>query len=119
MRYLGHIYEGLTTNFAKRILMSEMAARSVKTLFRKTIQDIILQESYTVDNITFHGKICDFLNCILGMSYETAEIWKVISAHVKSYFGKDINFNQIDRYYFVISLVLNCKFKVYWNNVSA
>jgi len=42
IRYIGHIYDLLLTTYAKRILMSEIAARSIKTLFRKTIQDILM-----------------------------------------------------------------------------
>jgi hypothetical protein len=43
LRYLGHIYENLTTPFQRRLIMSEIAARSCKSLFRKTIQDIVLE----------------------------------------------------------------------------
>lgn len=43
LRYLGHLYEHLSTSFQKRVVMSEMAARSCKTLFRKTLQDLLLE----------------------------------------------------------------------------
>ena len=34
----------------------------------------------------FNYKICDFLNCVLGNTFETAAIWKVISTHSKAYY---------------------------------
>lgn len=61
-----------------------------------------------------HSKICDFLNCVLGKSYETAEFWKVLSAHAVNNFGVDLNVNEVDRWYFLISLVENCRLNVYW-----
>jgi len=86
MRYLGAIYENLKGNFPKTYLMTEMAARTSKALFRKTVQDIIFEEG-TADNNQFLLKICDFLNCLLGNTYETAAIWKDLSIHNRSYFG--------------------------------
>lgn len=56
-----------------------------------------------------HYKICDFLNCILGNTFETAAIWKVLSTHAKAYFGFELNFDLIDRGHFVISLIENCR----------
>jgi len=53
------------------------------------------------------------------MSHETAEMWRVVSAHAYAYYGKEINFSQIDRWYFVISLIENCKLKVHWNRIDA
>jgi hypothetical protein len=65
--------------------MTEMAARSCKSLFRKTLQDLInSQEAMTKHE--FNYKICDFLNCVLGNTFETAAIWKVISTHSKAYY---------------------------------
>ena len=89
--------------------MSEMASRSCKTLFRKTIQDILIEESYQHDEDNFHNKICDFLNCIIGSSHETAEIWQVLTAHCQAYFGMEIDYGQIDRWFFIVSLVENCR----------
>ena len=43
MRYLGYIYEYLTPGFQKDLFMTEMAARSCKALFRKTLQDLTLE----------------------------------------------------------------------------
>jgi hypothetical protein len=43
IRYLGHIYSHLKTNFQKRIIMTEIASRSCKLLLRKTVQDIIME----------------------------------------------------------------------------
>ena len=40
IRYLGHIYEYLQTPFQKQFLLSEIAARTCKTLLRKTVQDL-------------------------------------------------------------------------------
>ena len=42
MRYLGYIYDYLNAGFQKDLFMTEMAARSCKALFRKTLQDIVL-----------------------------------------------------------------------------
>lgn len=70
--------------------MSELAARTCKTLFRKTIQDLTVEEYPSHKD--FNIKVCDFLNCVLGSSYETAAIWKLLSTHCKHYFGVDINF---------------------------
>jgi len=42
IRYLGHIYSHLKVNFQKRIFMTEMAARSCKSLLKKTLQDLSL-----------------------------------------------------------------------------
>ena len=42
MRYLGLMYDHCSLKFIKSYLMSEMAARATKSLFRKTIQDIII-----------------------------------------------------------------------------
>lgn len=39
MRYLGLIYENCTLKFVKTYIMSEMAARAARALYRKTIQD--------------------------------------------------------------------------------
>lgn len=45
------------------------------------------------------------MNCIVGNTYETAAIWKVLSTHSIAYFGVQLNFDQIDRGYFLISLI--------------
>lgn len=86
MRYLGHLYQHLTTPFQQRVLMSEMAARSCKALFRKTLQDLILEEE-TPSPQALLAKACDFLNCVTGNTLETAALWKVLSAHAFRYFG--------------------------------
>jgi hypothetical protein len=39
MRYLGMIYENCKLKFIKSFIMSEMASRVARALFRKTIQD--------------------------------------------------------------------------------
>lgn len=84
--------------------MTEMAARSCKLLLRKTVQDMVTDEAFDSSEEDFNNKICDFLNCLLGKSYETAEFWKVLSAHSLVCFGMDLNFDQIDRWYLIISL---------------
>lgn len=66
--------------------MSEIAARSCKALFRKTLQDIVLEEE-SVSPQAIVLKACDFLNCITGNTLETAALWKVLSAHAQRYFG--------------------------------
>ena len=43
MRYLGLIYEYASLPFTKSCILAEIAARTCKTLFRKTIQDINLE----------------------------------------------------------------------------
>jgi hypothetical protein len=118
LRYLGQVYDYLKTTFQRRILMSEMAARSCKGLFRKTLQDIQLEEAYLSSDVSFKGKVCDFFNCVLGMSFETAELWKVIAMHARSYFGTEINFSQIDRWYFLVSVVHHCRLKVDWEQIN-
>lgn len=85
VRYLGHLYERVRTAFQKRVLMSEMAARSCKSLFRKTLQDIMLEEEASSQSMVL--KSCDFLNCVTSNSFETAAIWKVLSSHSAAYFG--------------------------------
>lgn len=67
MRYLGHLFERVGTGFQKRVLMSEMAARSCKSLFRKTLQDIMLEEEVNSQSIVL--KSCDFLNCVTSNSF--------------------------------------------------
>lgn len=104
VRYLGHIYEHSSTTFQKRVLMSEIAARSCKSLFRKTLQDIILEEeALSMQSIIL--KSCDFLNCVTSSSFETAAIWKVLSSHSVAYFGVELDFNCIEKGYFLISLI--------------
>jgi hypothetical protein len=71
IRYLGHIYSHLKSNFQKRILMTEMAARCCKSLFKKTIQDLSL-DSKLESEADFNSKLCDFFNCVFGNSFETA-----------------------------------------------
>jgi hypothetical protein len=93
-----------------------MAARSCKALFRKTLQDLALSEAPQGQEL--HCKICDFLNCVLGSTFETAAIWKVLSTHAKAYYGFELNFDQIDRGHFIISLVENLKLDVAWDKVK-
>jgi hypothetical protein len=88
--------------------MTEIAARSCKSLFRKTLQDVVLGEE-SIRGQELHCKVCDFFNCVVGNTFETAAIWKVLSTHANSYFGFELNFDQIDRGHFVISLIENCK----------
>jgi hypothetical protein len=71
--------------------MSEMAARSCKSLFRKTIQDIFLEDE-EANYKSLIMKACDFLNCVLGNSFETAALWKLLASHSKAYFGVGIDF---------------------------
>jgi hypothetical protein len=49
------------------MVMSELAARTCKTLFRKTIQDLTIEEYPSPQE--FNTKVCDFLNCVLGSTY--------------------------------------------------
>jgi hypothetical protein len=86
IRYTGHLYSNLKALFQKRFVMTEMAARSCKALFRKTLQDLALGEE-APQGMELHCKICDFLNCVLGSTFETAAIWKVLSSHSRAYFG--------------------------------
>lgn len=58
------------------------------------------------------------MNCVLGNTYETAAIWKVLSTHAKSYFGFELNFDLIDRGHFVISLIENCRLEVIWEKIK-
>jgi hypothetical protein len=71
--------------------MSEMAARSCKSLFRKTVQDIFLEDE-EANYRSLISKLCDFLNCVLGDSFETAALWKLLSSHSRAYFGVSIDF---------------------------
>jgi hypothetical protein len=116
VRYLGHIYRYLKTQVQREVVMSELAARCCKTLLRKTVQDLTLEER--VAGKEFNGKLCDFLNCVLGNTYETAALWKLLSAHSKSYFGVELNFSHIQRGYFLVSLVQNCSLEVVWERVN-
>lgn len=45
IRYLGLIYENSTLAFTRSYIMSEMAARASKALYRKTFQDIQMEEN--------------------------------------------------------------------------
>lgn len=63
-------------------------------------------------------KACDFLNCVLGNSFETAALWKLLSSHSKSYFGLGIDFEMIDRGYFFVSLVDCCRLRVNWDKIN-
>ena len=96
--------------------MTEMAARSCKSLFRKTLQDLGVSEEAPRD-MELHCKICDFLNCILGNTFETAAIWKVLSTHSRAYFGVELNFDQIDRNHLIVALIDNLKLEVVWDKV--
>lgn len=44
IRYLGSIYENCTLSFTRGCIISEIAARTCKALFRKTIQDLTLEQ---------------------------------------------------------------------------
>jgi hypothetical protein len=44
MRYLYLVYDNSKLNFTRTYIISEIAARVCKALFRKTIQDAILEE---------------------------------------------------------------------------
>lgn len=96
--------------------MSELASRSCKVLFRKTIQDLTVEEFPNQKDLNI--KICDFFNCVLGNTYETGAIWKLLSSHCKNYFGLDINFDEIHKGVFLISLVENCKLDVIWERIN-
>lgn len=116
VRYLGHICEHVGTAFQKRVLMSEIAARSCKWLFRKTLQDILLEEeALTSQSVVL--KSCDFLNCVTSNSFETAAIWKVLSSHAVAYFGLELDFNCIEKGYFLLALVENCRLQVLWDKL--
>ena len=96
--------------------MSEMAARSCKALFRKTLQDLHL-ESNTMGPGEIHSKVCDFFNCVLGNTYETAAVWKVLSTHSSKYYGVSLDYDQVDREMFIVAVVLNCGLEVEWPKV--
>lgn len=42
LRYLSHLYECLKLSMQKEFVMTEMAVRSCKSLFRKALQDFSL-----------------------------------------------------------------------------
>jgi hypothetical protein len=43
MRYIGLVFDNLTETYPKKFLMTEIAARVVKLLLRKTIQDVLFE----------------------------------------------------------------------------
>lgn len=45
VRYLGSIYNKITDQFVKSQLLSEMAARTVKSFLSKTLQDDCVEQS--------------------------------------------------------------------------
>lgn len=53
MKYLGLIYEHSTLSFTKSFIISEIAARMCKALFRKTLQDINLEEQTNLSNTSY------------------------------------------------------------------
>lgn len=59
-------------------------------------------------------KTLDFLNCVLGNTYETAALWKVLSTHAYSYFGLALNFDEINRGSFLIALAHHCRLELEW-----
>lgn len=42
VRYMGLAFDNLSEGYAKKMLMTEIAARVVKLLVRKTVQDVVL-----------------------------------------------------------------------------
>lgn len=76
IRYLGLIYENSTLAFTKSYIMSEMAARASKALYRKTFQDIQMEENPQSMTKSYadimRAKSIDFLNCIVGTTIETS-----------------------------------------------
>ena len=68
------------------------------------------------DNIL--DKITDFFNCILGNTLETVTIWKVLSAHSSKYFNVSLNFNDVQKGVFIISLAHHCGLIIDWSKVT-
>ena len=82
--------------------MTEIASRCVKLLYRKTVQMLAKKEG----KLTFmelKDSVCSFLNCILGNSYETVEVWRVLSLHAKHYYGLSLNLTEIDKKILIIA----------------
>lgn len=44
VRYMGLAFDNLSEGYAKRMLMTEITARVVKLLVRKTVQDVVVGE---------------------------------------------------------------------------
>ena len=110
MRYLGHIHDYVTLPFQQEFLLANMAARTVKTLLRKTLQDLVLKENNSPKDVLL--KTCEFLNCILGNTSETQTLWNRISFHSLNYFGVAVNQQQVKEGTFLLNLIEECQLVV-------
>jgi hypothetical protein len=55
---------------------------------------------------------------VLGSSSETATIWKVLSIHSLDYFNLHLAIDEIQKGYFVRSLMFHCGVEVDWGKIS-
>lgn len=88
IRYLSLIYENLSLALPKTIIAAEIVARTCKIVLNKTIQDIVYSESIVPERDSESSRqpsklqilddTIDFLNCIVGNTYETSALWKVL-----------------------------------------
>lgn len=90
IRYLKEVYLKVSDSFMKSMIASEMVARSIKAIFRKTMQDECFEaHQTTLVNLTeeeyavrLKEKCVDFMNCIFGAGGESEAIWELIAANL-------------------------------------
>ena len=100
IKEIGSVSKAIKNTLLKSYLKSEIAARVIKTLFRKKMHNQIEQLRGFDQIIEGDGSgrilsdrriVKEFLNSILGTGENHFEIWKVITLHSQVIFSESVS----------------------------
>ena len=117
LRQLGAVLKACHYDWLRRILRSEMAARSVKGFFRFDMQYCVRQQQDRIEKreVQTHRekeRVISFLNLLFGNSESTSRLWRNINVYSEGHFGARVfekNFEEMNVPYLLQALQSNLK----------